>query len=1430
MQLKVADVSITSLLNTNLTLSKFQDDDDTEGNSTNPLYIKKENKLELQSRVLRQMFQKSPEINSSSVSQQKKIILSADLRTLIESLPNLIHDIFHPLWERRHGSLLALKAVVKSGFTNEIFLEAISVRALVVLSGDQFVDQAGDELVAPVRESAAQLLSLSSLGLSSEVITSIFNVLKSLAKFSSSTVDDWHARYGGWLGLKYMLAVHPQTTLLPELTKMCGNSLEHVIEAVGCIAADALTPCAPEIVSMRLHTPLLVKLWTTLGKLSPECSEAGGWMKMIVAIFREALKRGSRTEVPAKYLRRIYPFMRHPISYVRKASIQTLSDLTGNDPDPVTLGILYENLVLEHDEGTRRATNVVFQSILRKNKKINFSRANGTRWLEIPGVSDENVLPSSLVSHLSVNDIRTKLPLKPRQIGEQTSMLNLESRLQGTYWASRLIINSNPQWLQETLRTFLCGSTEQIIVASECVRVAGRHRVLSWNDDIWNHLHNISKSEEKNEAHVILALCAIAISGKSSDSQIGDLQKILEMESREILRDRVAEALVVACRIKEEECENPSTILRCVTDLLNFSPDIHHTSDEYVPPPPPPPSDTQETSTKLGEEEDIEDDSEESEVEERELIESKLTAKEGAISVIKAAAKELGKDIFKINGLKTLIRSLKDEDEDNDRASALMWIYVLAEHGEEKFSQEQIVPLTKDVIECATKAETEIERDLAIRTFAQIVKINQTFPLSELAEWLQKETSDLVSPQRKAITLRLVTHAVNSSRSSVIPYSGILTLPALTAMAHQDKSIRDEASKAFNALVHILPLEPEAGDPPGFSKSLRNLRENSRTFVRQLLEGASIEDHPLHFPPENVVLRPYQAEGVAWLIFLKKFGMHGALCDDMGLGKTLQASCAIAEYIGESSDRIPSLVVAPPTLVENWVMEINRFYPNMSIYGISGTPSRRREIISKIEEKQDVDVVIMSYPSVLSHSDWIQTKRWGYCILDEGHIIRSSTTRLAQAVRRISCKHRLLLSGTPIQNSALDLYNIFEFLMPGYLGTDKEFRKRYENPIKRSAGKSPTNAAKEAGALAMENLHKAVLLFILRRTKTQVLKDLPPKIIQDVSCEMSRIQKKLYTAAAAAVDINELSRGANKTSKDGARTLQSLSILRKVCVHPSLVISNSEQLPSVLDEADKSSINVMRESGKLLALEQILTEGRVTKDSRGLSGERSRFLIYTQYQSSLDLVKKFVESLGVSTRRLDGTVPENLRAKIANDFNQDASIDALLLTTKVGGLGLTLTGADKVIFIEHDWNPQNDIQAMDRAHRIGQKKTVFVYRLIMKESIEEDIMSKQHFKLHMANTIVNTENVSMKSMDTKRLMDAFHTRDTKRKKLNIGGEGLDAVGELTIGSGKKNKNSIQSYLKELGDLSDEEQYQEFNFTKFISNVRKNETVDALIKE
>ena len=627
-------------------------------------------------------------------------------------------------------------------------------------------------------------------------------------------------------------------------------------------------------------------------------------------------------------------------------------------------------------------------------------------------------------------------------------------------------------------------------------------------------------------------------------------------------------------------------------------------------------------------------------------------------------------------------------------------------------------------------------RYAAAKCFATICSVLRIEGMTMLVEHvLPHASSDNLSCRQGAI--ELIYHLISVMEDSILPYVIFLLVPVLGRMSDTDDDVRLIATTTFATLVKLVPLEAGIPDPPGFPETLLKGRERERKFISQMLDPKKVE--PFELPVAiKAELRSYQQDGVNWLAFLNRYHLHGILCDDMGLGKTLQTLCIVAsdhharaeEYTKtKSSDsrRLPSLIVCPPTLSGHWQQEIQQFAPFLSCLAYVG-PSQDR--IRLRDQLGSTDIVVTSYDICRNDVDVFSPMSWNYCVLDEGHLIKNAKAKTTLAVKRLASNHRLILSGTPIQNNVLELWSLFDFLMPGFLGTEKVFLERFAKPIAASRLSKSHSKEQEAGALAIEALHKQVLPFLLRRLKEEVLDDLPPKILQNYYCDLSDLQKRLFDEFAKK-EKKVLADTAGNDSKEAKQHIfQALQYMRKLCNSPSLVVKEDHKQYTAIQASlarQNSSLKDVTHAPKLTALRDLLVDCGIGTDAVENNNYVSphRALIFCQMKEMLDIVASDVLHKllpSVQYLRLDGSVEANKRQNIVNQFNTDPSYDCLLLTTSVGGLGLNLTGADTVIFVEHDWNPQKDMQAMDRAHRIGQKKVVNVYRLVTRGTLEEKIL------------------------------------------------------------------------------------------------------------
>ncbi|OQR91562.1 hypothetical protein ACHHYP_04570 [Achlya hypogyna] len=561
------------------------------------------------------------------------------------------------------------------------------------------------------------------------------------------------------------------------------------------------------------------------------------------------------------------------------------------------------------------------------------------------------------------------------------------------------------------------------------------------------------------------------------------------------------------------------------------------------------------------------------------------------------------------------------------------------------------------------------------------------------------------------------------------PERCLLHLPRLVAAALRvlcnDAAAARPAAAVLATLVPLLPLLPPATEP-------------AQMFLANLLRGTP---PPVDLPAVGVAWRPYQVHGIRWLVFLANHGLHAVLADDMGLGKTLQVLAAVAIVTAAAQRRL--LVVAPPVVLEHWKREAVRVLGDSVTVVVSTGPAATRTALRRRHMAagawRDQTLVLTTYAYLQRDIDHFAATTFDYCVADEAHLVRNLQSQHAVALRQVRATHRVALTGTPLQNSVADLFALFEFVLPGYLGPWGDFRATTLAPIQAAKSDAATKAQKEAGAVALARLHARVQPFVLRRTKEHVLAELPPKIITDVVCELPPAQKAAYDACASR----------------GAPGLHQLSELQKLCVHPALVGGDDTEL-----------------SGKFLALKELL-------DTHAEAGHR--FLVFCHLQATLDLLATTLRAhcSALAFERLDGSVPTNQRQSIVDRFNSDVQVQVLLLTTAVGGLGLTLTGADTVVFMEHSWNPFVDLQAMDRAHRLGQTRTVTVYRLLAKDTVEEAVMSCQRFKTAMAAAVV-------------------------------GADGAAGTGSLapppTAPRPAKRSKGLDALLEEMGELWDDAQY------------------------
>lgn len=483
-----------------------------------------------------------------------------------------------------------------------------------------------------------------------------------------------------------------------------------------------------------------------------------------------------------------------------------------------------------------------------------------------------------------------------------------------------------------------------------------------------------------------------------------------------------------------------------------------------------------------------------------------------------------------------------------------------------------------------------------------------------------------------------------------------------------------------------------------------SMSKKLKQIQKQMLGEIPIKPSPI--PKEiKATLREYQQEGVEWLERLRSMHLCGILADDMGLGKTLQAIVTLTQY-KKSHPEALSLIVCPTSLVYNWEEELHKFNPKLKVLVVDGTPPQRKKLIASSGK---YDLIITSYSLLQKDIAHYEDTVFGYAILDEAQHIKNRGTRNAKSVKMIRSSHRLILTGTPIENSLDELWSLFDFLMPGLLSSYERFAEKY---IRNSAYNSGNN---------LEVLRKKVSPFIMRRMKKDVLSELPPVSHIVYHCHMSDIQKELYRSYADTA-FKELSQLVEKEgfNKVQIQILATLTRLKQICCHPAIFAKENPE------SGDSSKYDMLME-----LLQSLMESGRKT-------------VIFSQYTRMLQIMRKDLERRGIRFCYLDGSTKD--RMAIVNDFNEDPNILVFLVSLKAGGTGLNLIGADTVIHYDPWWNPAAEDQATDRVHRIGQEKNVSSYKLVTLGTIEEKILEMQNRKRVLVKKLISSDEEAMSKL------------------------------------------------------------------------------------
>ncbi|MCJ1290865.1 hypothetical protein MMC34_002407 [Xylographa carneopallida] len=520
-------------------------------------------------------------------------------------------------------------------------------------------------------------------------------------------------------------------------------------------------------------------------------------------------------------------------------------------------------------------------------------------------------------------------------------------------------------------------------------------------------------------------------------------------------------------------------------------------------------------------------------------------------------------------------------------------------------------------------------------------------------------------------------------------------------MSEIDRQNDEDASKSKKGIARAGGAAAE--------RRRRTEQEEDAELLKDEKRGVQAETIFRESPPfiKNGVMRDYQVSGLNWLVSLHENGISGILADEMGLGKTLQTIAFLGYLRHICGITGPHLIVVPKSTLDNWKREFTMWTPEVNVLVLQGAKEERHQLINDRLIDEKFDVCITSYEMILREKAHLKKFAWEYIIIDEAHRIKNEESSLAQIIRLFNSRNRLLITGTPLQNNLHELWALLNFLLPDVFGDSEAFDQWFSNQ----------DADQDT---VVQQLHRVLRPFLLRRIKSDVEKSLLPKKEVNLYIGMSDMQVRWYKKILEK-DIDAVNGAAGKRESK-TRLLNIVMQLRKCCNHPYLFEGAEPGPPYTTDE------HLIFNAGKMIMLDKILDR---------MKKQGSRVLIFSQMSRVLDILEDYCVFRDHKYCRIDGSTAHEDRIAAIDDYNKPGSEKfVFLLTTRAGGLGINLTSADIVVLFDSDWNPQADLQAMDRAHRIGQTKQVVVYRFITEQAIEEKVLERAAQKLRLDQLVI----------------------------------------------------------------------------------------------
>lgn len=550
--------------------------------------------------------------------------------------------------------------------------------------------------------------------------------------------------------------------------------------------------------------------------------------------------------------------------------------------------------------------------------------------------------------------------------------------------------------------------------------------------------------------------------------------------------------------------------------------------------------------------------------------------------------------------------------------------------------------------------------------------------------------------------------AAQQSKSMSIPVSSIITSAASTTVTPDSPSTEvpeDELIADYYETAHR--IKEEIHEQPS------------------ILTGGKLKD--------------YQIKGLQWMTSLYNNHLNGILADEMGLGKTIQTISLISHLMERKGQNGPFLVIVPLSTMTNWGLEFEKWAPSIIKVEYKGVPNQRKNIQQQIKHGK-FNVMLTTYEYIIKDRSFLSKIKWLYMIIDEGHRMKNSHSKLTLVLtQHYSARFRLILTGTPLQNNLPELWALLNFVLPHIFNSSKTFDEWFNAPFANTGERVELN--EEETLLIIRRLHKVLRPFLLRRLKKDVESELPDKVEKIIKCPMSALQQRLYSMIT---QRNRLSMQASQTDPNSRKTVairrlnNTVMQLRKICNHPFVF----EEVERQINPGSVNNENLFRVAGKFELLQRILPKFQKTGH---------RVLIFFQMTQIMTIFEDFLLMQGYKYLRLDGSTKAEDRSDLLKKFNQPNSpYFIFMLSTRAGGLGLNLQTADTVIIFDSDWNPHQDLQAQDRAHRIGQTKEVRIFRLITVDSVEEYILERAQFKLNLDGKVIQAGKFDQKSTNEER--------------------------------------------------------------------------------